>query len=313
MLLISLASILYGSAMAFTTTNTRLILGYSSVAQLGFITLGIFSLRPRGRPGRDPAGGQPRPRRRARCSSSSGCSRRARGGSEDMRDMGGIAFRAPVLATLFLIVDARDARDAGLVELRRRVPDPARRLQGEDRVRDHRLRRRRDGERLRAAAVHPRDAQPRRAERRVARDDASPTASCSCRSCSRSSLFALYPQLALKQGSRPSGRPAPSPRRSRRRPPPSRRGVADERRADARPGEGPGPARSTGRGCRRCSRCSAARPSCCWSACSARASSARRSCRCWRSRRSARRSGSAIWQWDADSRTSSPARCASTS
>ena len=44
MLLISLASILYGSVLAFTTPDSRLILGYSSVAQLGFITLGIFSL-----------------------------------------------------------------------------------------------------------------------------------------------------------------------------------------------------------------------------------------------------------------------------
>ena len=44
MLLLALASILYGSAMAFTQTNARLILGYSSVAQLGFITLGIFAL-----------------------------------------------------------------------------------------------------------------------------------------------------------------------------------------------------------------------------------------------------------------------------
>ncbi|HEX4735818.1 MAG TPA: NADH-quinone oxidoreductase subunit M, partial [Thermoleophilaceae bacterium] len=51
MLLISLASILYGSVMAFTTTNTRLILGYSSVAQLGFITLGIFSLTQQGSQG----------------------------------------------------------------------------------------------------------------------------------------------------------------------------------------------------------------------------------------------------------------------
>jgi NADH-quinone oxidoreductase subunit M len=51
LLLVALASILYGSAMAFTTTNTRLILGYSSVAQLGFITLGIFSLRPEGAQG----------------------------------------------------------------------------------------------------------------------------------------------------------------------------------------------------------------------------------------------------------------------
>jgi NADH-quinone oxidoreductase subunit M len=103
MLLISLASILYGSAMAFTTTDTRLILGYSSVAQLGFIVLGIFSLRPEGAQGAiiqavnhglvvAPAFfvvwllGQ-----------------RANG-SEDLRDMGGLAFRAPVLTTLFLII-----------------------------------------------------------------------------------------------------------------------------------------------------------------------------------------------------------------
>src|SRR5205823_351530 len=51
MLLIALASILYGSAMAFTTTQTRLIAGYSSVAQMGFIALGIFALRPAGAQG----------------------------------------------------------------------------------------------------------------------------------------------------------------------------------------------------------------------------------------------------------------------
>ena len=49
MLLLALLSILYGSAMAFTTTNARLILGYSSIAQLGFIMLGIFALNPRAR------------------------------------------------------------------------------------------------------------------------------------------------------------------------------------------------------------------------------------------------------------------------
>ena len=50
-LIIALASILYGSAMAFTQTNLRLIAGYSSIAQIGFITLGIFSLRPDGADG----------------------------------------------------------------------------------------------------------------------------------------------------------------------------------------------------------------------------------------------------------------------
>ncbi len=104
LLLFALASILYGSVLAFTETNARLILGYSSVAQLGFITLGIFAL--------DPAG-----------QGAQGALLQAvnhglvvaplffviallaerAGGSVDIRDYGGIAFRAPVLAALFLI------------------------------------------------------------------------------------------------------------------------------------------------------------------------------------------------------------------
>src|SRR5260370_27374780 len=41
----------YGSVMAFTQSEARLIAGYSSVAQLGFITLGIFALNPQGAQG----------------------------------------------------------------------------------------------------------------------------------------------------------------------------------------------------------------------------------------------------------------------
>jgi NADH-quinone oxidoreductase subunit M len=103
MLIIALVSILYGSAVAFTQTDARLIAGYSSVAQLGFITLGIFALNPQGAQGA------------LLQMVNHGLvvapllfivailSRRA-GGSEDVRDMGGIAFRAPVLASVFLIV-----------------------------------------------------------------------------------------------------------------------------------------------------------------------------------------------------------------
>ena len=103
MLLIALASIIYGSAMAFTETDARLIAGFSSVAQLGFITLGIFALNPQGAQGA------------LLQMVNHGLvvaplffiilllSQRA-GGSEDIREMGGIAFRAPVLASLFLIV-----------------------------------------------------------------------------------------------------------------------------------------------------------------------------------------------------------------
>ncbi|HEY6694792.1 MAG TPA: NADH-quinone oxidoreductase subunit M [Solirubrobacteraceae bacterium] len=105
MLILAICSILYGSIQAFTQTNLRLILGFSSVAQLGFIVLGIFALDAGAR------GAQ-------------GALLQAvnhglvvaplfliivllaarSGGSEDIRDMGGIAFRAPVLAALFLIV-----------------------------------------------------------------------------------------------------------------------------------------------------------------------------------------------------------------
>jgi NADH-quinone oxidoreductase subunit M len=103
MLIIALASILYGSVVAFTQTDARLIAGYSSVAQLGFITLGIFALNPQGAQGA------------LLQMVNHGLvvapllfivailSRRA-GGSEDVREMGGIAFRAPVLASIFLIV-----------------------------------------------------------------------------------------------------------------------------------------------------------------------------------------------------------------
>ena len=102
MLVLALLSILYGSVMAFSATNARLVLGYSSVAQLGFIVLGIFALRD---------------------TSTQGAILQAvnhglvvvpaffvvallaeRVGSEDLRAMGGLALRAPVLAALALIV-----------------------------------------------------------------------------------------------------------------------------------------------------------------------------------------------------------------
>jgi NADH-quinone oxidoreductase subunit M len=100
---VGLASILYGSVMAFTTTEARLILGYSSIAQLGFIVLGIFALEQEGAQG-------------AILQSVNhglvvvpaffivGLLAARAGGSQDIRDMGGIAFRAPVLAALFLVV-----------------------------------------------------------------------------------------------------------------------------------------------------------------------------------------------------------------
>ncbi|MFZ1926527.1 MAG: NADH-quinone oxidoreductase subunit M, partial [Solirubrobacteraceae bacterium] len=103
MLIIALCSIIYGSAVAFTQTDARLIAGYSSVAQLGFITLGIFALNPQGAQG-------------ALLQMVNhglvvapiffiiALLAQRSGGSQDIRQMGGIAFRAPVLATIFLVV-----------------------------------------------------------------------------------------------------------------------------------------------------------------------------------------------------------------
>ena len=139
-------SILYGSVMAFTQTNLRLILGYSSMAQLGFITLGLF----------------------AADSAAAG----AQGALMQAINHGLVV--APMFLVLALLAErvgglggpprhGRDRvpraraggavprRDAGhpgharLGELRRRVPDPARRLRVEDGVLLHRRARRRAG------------------------------------------------------------------------------------------------------------------------------------------------------------------------
>jgi NADH-quinone oxidoreductase subunit M len=103
MLALALVSILYGSVMAFTQTSATLVVGYSSIAQLGFITLGIFSLRDEGAQG-------------AIIQMVNhglvvvplffiiALLAERTGGTDDLRRMGGLALRAPVLAALFLIV-----------------------------------------------------------------------------------------------------------------------------------------------------------------------------------------------------------------
>jgi NADH-quinone oxidoreductase subunit M len=103
MLLIALVSILWATSVAFTTPDARLVVAYSSVAQLAFITLGIFSLRPQGGQGAllqmFNHGLVTAPMFFIVAALAVRC-----GGSESLKDMGGIAFRAPVLASLFLIV-----------------------------------------------------------------------------------------------------------------------------------------------------------------------------------------------------------------
>ena len=103
MLIIALASILWGTVVAMTTPDARMVVAYSSIAQLGFIMLGVFSLRPEG-----DQGALLQMVNHALVTAPlfflvAMAATRA-GGSEKLADMGGIAFRAPVLASLFLII-----------------------------------------------------------------------------------------------------------------------------------------------------------------------------------------------------------------
>ncbi len=103
MLLVALVSILWATSLAFTTPDARLVVTYSSVAQLGFITLGIFSLRPEGGQGALLQMVNHGLVTAPMFFIVAALAARA-GGSEKLREMGGVAFRAPVLASLFLIV-----------------------------------------------------------------------------------------------------------------------------------------------------------------------------------------------------------------
>jgi NADH-quinone oxidoreductase subunit M len=96
-------SILYGSVLAFSQDNVRLVVAYSSIAQLGFIVLGIFALEDKGAQG-------------AVFQMLNhglvvvplfliiGVIAARAGGRESLSELGGMAFRAPLLATLFLVV-----------------------------------------------------------------------------------------------------------------------------------------------------------------------------------------------------------------
>jgi len=102
-IVMAVVSILYGSVLAFSQDNVRLVVAYSSIAQLGFIVLGIFALDGNGAQG-------------AVFQMVNhglvvlalfliiGVLARRASGSESLAELGGIAFRAPLLATLFLIV-----------------------------------------------------------------------------------------------------------------------------------------------------------------------------------------------------------------
>ncbi|MDQ4048057.1 MAG: NADH-quinone oxidoreductase subunit M [Actinomycetota bacterium] len=101
MIILAVISILYGSVLAFSQDEARLVVAYSSIAQLGFITLGIFSLSDQGAQGA------------LMQMVNHGlvvaplffiiAVLTALAGSTSLDKMGGLALRAPVLAALFLI------------------------------------------------------------------------------------------------------------------------------------------------------------------------------------------------------------------
>ena len=101
-LILAVASIVYGSVMAFSQNNARLVAGFSSIAQMGFVLLGIFTLRTDGLDGA------------VMQMINHGlvvvplmlvvAFLAERVGSDDLAKMGGLAFRAPVLAVFFLVI-----------------------------------------------------------------------------------------------------------------------------------------------------------------------------------------------------------------
>ena len=101
-LVVAVASILYGSAMAFTVDSARLVLGYSSIAQLGFIVLGIFTFD-----GRAADGALLQATNHAIVAGALifvvAMLARRTGGSEKLSEMGGIAKGAPAFAAVFLV------------------------------------------------------------------------------------------------------------------------------------------------------------------------------------------------------------------
>jgi len=102
-MVVAVASILYGSAMAFTVDSARLVLGYSSIAQLGFIVLGIFAFDGRGADGAVLQATNHAIVAGALIFVVAMLSRRA-GGSEKLSDMGGIAKGAPAFAAVFVVL-----------------------------------------------------------------------------------------------------------------------------------------------------------------------------------------------------------------
>lgn len=102
LLVLAVVAIIFGSLMALSQDDVRLIVGYSSIAQLGFVLLGIFVLDAKGAEGA------------ILQMLNHGIVviglflvigfLAQRTGTERLSEMGGLAKRAPLLAAMFLII-----------------------------------------------------------------------------------------------------------------------------------------------------------------------------------------------------------------
>ena len=102
-IIVAIFSILYGSILAFSQDNIRLVPAYSSIAQLGFIVLGIFAREEKGAQGALFQMLNHGLVTVALFLIVGVIALRARG-SESLAELGGMAFRAPVLAGTFLVL-----------------------------------------------------------------------------------------------------------------------------------------------------------------------------------------------------------------
>ncbi|MBI4896868.1 MAG: NADH-quinone oxidoreductase subunit M [Actinobacteria bacterium] len=102
MLVLAVIGIVYGSVMAFSQDDARLVVGYSSIAQIGFVALGIFAFDDKGVQGA------------MLQMLNHGIVvvglflvigfLAERAGSDSLSRMGGLAKSAPLLAALFLVI-----------------------------------------------------------------------------------------------------------------------------------------------------------------------------------------------------------------
>ena len=215
MLVIALISVLWATAMAFTTRDARLVIAYSSsVAQMGFILLGIFSLKPAGAP-------------RARCCR---CSTTVIVTAASFFVVAAVAARAVAARTSTTWVVSPSARRCSrrfflIVTLANLAMPGSSNFIGEFMIllgafnstragRRHRLGRGRRSRRTTPCAVHHRDAQPRRYQGRVLVRGTVPVEAIAIVPLVAIILvLAFYPQFGLDQVTGFSeGRRSPRPR-----------------------------------------------------------------------------------------------------